>query len=493
MQALVVLGDQLFPLANFERFRDLPTFMAEDVGLCTHFRYHKHKLVLFLSAMRHFAHDLRTQGWNLNYHKIEQNGSVPYTTKLQDFLNKNSVTKLHVFEIEDHFMSEAIRSLCKQKGTELCVHHSPMFTCQRKAFKAYLDSSPKPFMKTFYERQRRQLGILMDGTKPVGGRFSYDTENRQKLPKGLALPILKTLARDTIDREVMSMVGTMFADHPGDTADFWFPTTRHQALEVLQTFVRERLHNFGPYQDAMCEGQSFLHHSLLSPALNTGLLLPLEVVDAVLQHWKKGEVPIESAEGLIRQILGWREFVRGMYHNFSETMDSANAWNSRRNMAPCWYDGSTGLPPLDDTIRRARTTAYSHHIERLMILGNLMNLCEIEPKNVFRWFMEMYADSADWVMSANVFGMGITSDGGLFATKPYISGSNYILKMSNYEKGSWCDIWDGLYWRFIDKHKEVFASNIRMRVMTTTLAKMQPERKKHLFSAAESFIQKVTT
>lgn len=491
-QALCVLGNQLFPDKYLEEFKGAPVFMAEDQELCTYYKFHKHKIILFLSAMRHLRDRLRDNGFKVNYVSLEDRGELPYMAKLKAFIDQNHIEVLHFFEVEDKFMESRIVEHCREWGVSLTWHETPMFTCSRAEFAAYLEGKKKPFMKTFYEAQRRRLDVLMEDGKPYGGKFSYDTDNRRKLPKGYAIPDGLSYKVDDIDREVMRLVEHRFVDHPGRSENFWIPTTRKAALKQLKHFVDKRLEGFGPYQDAICADQSFLHHSLVSPAVNCGLITPDELVDAVLQASSKRDLPIESVEGFIRQVIGWREFVRGVYQHYSDKMDETNYWNHRRRLKSCWYSGDTGLPPLDDAIERAVEHGYSHHIERLMILANLMNLCEIEPRQVYGWFMEMYVDSSDWVMAANVYGMGLMSDGGIFATKPYISGSNYIMKMSDYKKGPWCDIWDGLYWRFVENHFDFFDRNPRMRMMTRTLLKMDEKRKTDIFTAADEFIHNVT-
>ena len=492
MEALCILGNQLFPEKYFDKFKKMHVFMAEDHELCTYYKFHKHKIILFLSTMRHFSQALKSQGFKLKYHELGHVEPKSYLEKLAQFIRRKGIKVLNIYEIEDKFMESRLINLSQSLEIELRVHQSPMFTCSREEFSGYLKLKKKPFMRSFYEWQRKRLNLLMDGDKPIDGRFSFDTENRHKIPKGYEVPKRKLCDQDKIDQEVIKLVEELFQDHPGEAKSFWLPTDRPAALAQFHEFLHDHLNKFGPYQDAILDDNGFLHHSLISSSLNIGLLTPEELVSSTIKHFDKNETPIESVEGFIRQVIGWREFVRGIYQHFSETMETTNFWKAERKMKPCWYTGETGLPPLDDSIKRAIHTGYSHHIERLMILANLMNLCEIHPSEVYKWFMELYADSSDWVMAANVYGMGLMSDGGIFATKPYISGSNYIIKMSNYKKGPWCDIWDGLYWRFVEKHFDFFEQNPRMRMMTRTLQKMNAERKNKIFAAAEAFIDKVS-
>ncbi|MCP9810232.1 deoxyribodipyrimidine photolyase, partial [Cyanobium sp. HWJ4-Hawea] len=250
--------------------------------------------------------------------------------------------------------------------------------------------------------------------------------------------------------------------------------------------------DFGPYEDSLSLQHDTLQHSLLSPLLNCGLLDPEDVIEATLEHAKAEAIPIASLEGFLRQIIGWREFIRGIDLEFGERQRETNFWNHHRQLGPCWNDGTTGLPPLDAAIEKVNRLAYNHHIERLMVISNLMLLCEIQPRAVYGWFMERYLDSYGWVMGPNVYGMGLMSDGGIFATKPYICGSNYILKMGGAKRGPWCEIWDGLYWRFIDRHRSFFRSNPRLSMMVSLLDRMEPSKRDRLFNLGESFITRVT-
>ena len=471
--------------------------MAEDSGLCTHFKYHKHKIILFLSAMRKFAAELEEDGFEVSYypatHKLFDKG---FDSKILDFLKKNkSVKTLHCFEIEDKFFENYIFNFCEKNKLELIIHNSPLFMVKREEFQTYLSKVKKPFMKTFYEGARKKFSILLEkDRKPVGGKWSYDQDNRKKLPKSSEPPSIPSIEHDQVIKDVISFVDQKFSDHPGESSDFWIPTTRKESLKWLNHFIKFKLEHFGTYQDAITPRSDFVFHSVLAPMINMGLILPEEVIKKVEEAWIMNPevIPLNSVEGFIRQVLGWREFVRGIYQNFEKEQWETNFWNHNRKLSNHWYQGNTGIPILDDAIKKTIRYSYSHHIERLMILSNLMLLCEIHPHEVFKWFMEMHSDSSDWVMGPNVFGIGQFSDGGIFATKPYTCGSNYYLKMSDYKKGDLCDIVDGLYWRFIDKHQDFYRSNPRMSMMVKTLEKMDPSRKKTIFQAAEKFIQEVT-
>ncbi len=493
-QALLLLGNQLFPEWHLEPFRDMPVFMAEDVGLCTYVRHHQQKLVLFLAAMRHHRDRLRDTGWTVAYHELTTDDDIrPYLDRLADWLRSEDIRTLHGFEVEDRFMAEALAARMESLGVAWKPRPSPMFMVSRAEFVAWLDRAGRPFMKTFYEHQRRARGIMIghDG-QPWGGRWSFDTENRKALPDGEAIPARRAVPRTARVEEVVPLVERRFSDHPGRASDFDWPVTREQALEMMHDFIEHRLDGFGPYEDALSPRDPVLFHSMLSVPLNLGLLTPDEVIAAALTRHDRRPVPLASLEGFVRQILGWREFIRGVYQRFGEEEERANAWGHHRTLAPCWWDATTGLPPVDAAIAKAIRMGWAHHIERLMVLGNVMLLCEVHPREVYRWFMEMFVDSSDWVMVPNVFGMSQFADSGIFATKPYLCGSNYLRKMGRYPKGPWCDVLDGLYWRFIGRHRDVFAGQPRLGMAVRTYDRLDPARRQKIVGEAERFIGRAT-
>ena len=368
---------------------------------------------------------------------------------------------------------------------------SPMFCCSRESFRSFVEGKSRLLMHDFYVEQRRRLQVLVDDDgNPEGERWSFDAENRRKLPTSVTPPEIPWPEKAPHVDEVIELVEREFADHPGIANEFCWPTTRQQAVAWLDDFVDARLECFGPYEDALSQRSDTVFHSLLSPVMNLGLLTPDDVLERLVPVADK--MPLASIEGFVRQIIGWREFVRGVYREFGEQQEESNFWSHERRLTDAWYEGRTGIPPLDDTIRTALRLGWTHHIPRLMVVANLMTLSEIAPADAHRWFMEMYVDSSEWVMGPNVYGMGIFSDGGIFATKPYICGSNYLLKMSDYKKGPWCDVVDGLYWRFIDKHREFFASNPRLALMPRALDRLDDSRRDRIFAAAEEFLQQHT-
>lgn len=488
---LVILGNQLFAPQHLPPPSEVLVFMAEDVGLCTYVRHHQQKIVLFLAAMRNYAEELRQGGYDVHYEHLDVNSTLAYEDRLQHVLDDSSIVEIQHFEIEDKPMEARLVTFSSRQQLRREELPSPMFLCSRQDFASYAAATPRLLMGDFYKQQRKRHGILVDSDhQPAGGRWSFDTDNRKKLPRALTPPKIPAAGRNPHVDDLVALVKQTFPDHPGDAAEFWWPTTRAQAHAWLDDFVTHRLESFGPYEDAMTTRSATVFHSALSPCLNMGLLTPADIVDRALREADK--IPLQSLEGFLRQVIGWREFIRGIYRNFSTQQESGNFWNHDRELTTAWYEGATGILPLDDAIHTARRLGWTHHIPRLMILGNLMTLCEIKPESAHRWFMEMFVDSSEWVMGPNVYGMGIFSDGGLFATKPYICGSNYLLKMSDYAKGPWCNIVDGLYWRFIDKHRDFFGGNPRLALMPRALDRLDPDRRLRIFAAAEEFLVRQT-
>jgi len=490
---MVVLGNQLFPPEHLEDCRDAVVFMAEDTGLCTYVKHHQQKIVLFLAAMRSYADELRAAGFDVRYFPLDAEDDAGYEDRLAQVVSELECSELLHFEVEDKPMEKRLVDFCEQRSIERTELQSPMFLAARDDFRQFADGRSRLLMGDYYRRQRRRTGILVDEDgEPEGGRWSFDEANRKKLPKSVTPPEIAAAARTRHVDDTIAVVERQFADHPGRAEDFWWPTTREQARDWLRDFLDERLARFGPYEDAISQRSATVFHSVLSPSLNMGLLTPGDVIDAVLERHAAGDIPIESVEGFIRQVLGWREFIRGVYRVYGDEQESRNFWGHTRGLTDDWYRGTTGITPLDDAIQTSLRLGWAHHIQRLMVVGNLMTLCEIRPADAWRWFMEMYVDSSEWVMGPNVYGMGIFSDGGMFATKPYICGSNYILKMSDYGKGDWCGTVDGLYWRFIDKHRDFFASNPRLALMPKALDRLETARKKKIFAAAEAFLDAFT-
>ena len=487
----LLLGNQLFDPQILKDRGCKRVFMAEDYGLCTYEKHHKLKIYLYLCAMREYKDELRRNGIQVDYFSLEdRSDKKTYIEFFLEFLHEKKIDKVNIFEIENKFFEKKVLSSLKKAGIEYEVSETPMFLFSRKEFDSLYGKNKSFRLGNFYKVGRKKFNILVDGEgNPLGDRWSFDEENRKKIPAKTHVPELPKFNLSKYHNAVASIVEKSFSEHPGNTKNIWFPVTRSEALDLLDAFLIHRFENFGAYEDAMLKGRNFLFHSCISAMLNIGLITPDIVIEKALDLFKKNKAPLNSIEGFIRQILGWREFIRGIYQLRGSEQKNSNFWGHQRKLSQSWYDGSTGLLPLDDCIKSAVKDGYSHHIPRLMVICNLMNMCEIDPKFIYKWFMEMYIDASDWVMIPNVFGMATYSDGGLMSTKPYTCSSNYILKMSNYEKGAWCDVIDGLYWRFVQKNVSFYSSNPRLSFQTRVLSRMSEDRKVLIFKKAEEFLE----
>jgi len=495
MKLFFILGNQLFPLKYIDRYKkDHLFFMSEDRGLCTYEKHHKQKILLFLSSMRSYADELNKNKFNLKYYKIEDKEfNDDYIIKVKKIISSNKITEVSSFEIEDKLFEKKIQDFLKKEKITWNIISTPMFLNSRPEFNDYLKKSKKPFMANFYKEVRRKSGILMGADQnPIGGKWSFDEDNRNKMPKDIVVPKFPIISETSHTKKLKPIIERVFKNHPGSTNNFWFATSYNEVIRLTDFFIKNKLNLFGDYEDAVDQSNNILFHSSLSPYINLGLITPELLIKKVLEFHKKEKIRLNSLEGYIRQVIGWREFMRGIYQNFSEEMEKKNFFNHKRKMKKSWYEGNTGLPPLDHAIQNAKNYGWSHHIERLMILSNIMNLCEIKPIVVYKWFMEMFVDSSEWVMVPNVYGMGLFSDGGIFATKPYICGSSYFMKMMDFKKGDWCNTMDGLYWRFIDKNRSFFLKNPRLSMMVRVFDKMNLDRKKMILAEAEMFIKEQT-
>ena len=495
MKLFFILGNQLFPLKYIDRYKkDHLFFMSEDRGLCTYEKHHKQKILLFLSSMRSYADKLNKNKFNLKYYKIEDKEfNDDYIIKVKKIISSNKITEVSSFEIEDKLFEKKIQDFLKKEKITWNIISTPMFLNSRPEFNDYLKKSKKPFMANFYKEVRRKSGILMGvDQNPIGGKWSFDEDNRNKMPKDIVVPKFPIISETSHTKKLKPIIERVFKNHPGSTNNFWFATSYNEVIKLTDFFIKNKLNLFGDYEDAVDQSNNILFHSSLSPYINLGLITPELLIKKVLEFHKKEKIRLNSLEGYIRQVIGWREFMRGIYQNFSEEMEKKNFFNHKRKMKKSWYEGNTGLPPLDHAIQNAKNYGWSHHIERLMILSNIMNLCEIKPIVVYKWFMEMFVDSSEWVMVPNVYGMGLFSDGGIFATKPYICGSSYFMKMMDFKKGDWCNTMDGLYWRFIDKNRSFFLKNPRLSMMVRVFDKMKLDRKKMILAEAEKFIKEHT-
>jgi deoxyribodipyrimidine photolyase-related protein len=447
---------------------------------------HKQKLMLHRASMKAYAMELARAGCNVRY--VESpHGSLADSSDLLDGELHESTTALHVADPVDRILLQRIRRFAGRRGIGLHIYHSPNFITPPEFLETHLAGRKKPFMAKFYEAQRKRTGLLMDAVgNPTGGKWSFDTENRAKLPKNHMPPAEPVAPRNEFTREAADYIERKFPGNPGSSRHFRWPVTRNDAEVWLDRFIDERLANFGIYEDAISTLHPYLYHAAITPALNIGLLDPDDVVTRVMS--RSADIPLNSLEGFIRQIIGWREFMRGIYQHRGNAIRNGNFWNFQRPIPRSFYDGTTGIPPVDRVIRQLLEDGYCHHIERLMVLGNFMLLCRFRPDDVYLWFMEMFVDSYDWVMVPNVYGMSQFADGGTFTTKPYLSGSNYVLKMSDEKKGDWCAVWDGLFWTFIADHHLFFLKNPRLSMMVRTWEKMPEAKKETHRMASETYL-----
>ncbi|MEZ4685522.1 MAG: cryptochrome/photolyase family protein [Bacteroidia bacterium] len=459
-------------------------------------RFHQQKLVLHRASMKLFARNLESKGYEVHYLSyIDDLGKKPAGFWLT-FLAEKGIEKIRFCDPVDCMLEKRIRRAAGKHGLQLDMLESPNFINSRKENERLFSESKRYFMADFYKYQRKKLGILLeeDGENPLGGQWSFDEENRKKLPKKLIdqLPEMPWPERLEVVEEAILYVKKHFSENPGQAVDFRYPVNHEQAEAWLEDFLQQRFANFGPFEDAIEEGKPFLYHSLLTPMLNIGLLSPMQVVDRALAFAEDNEVPLPSLEGFVRQIIGWREYMRATYVQEGVRMRNGNHWKHHRRMPEDFYTGETGIPPIDDAIKRTLSFAYTHHIERLMVLGGFMFLCRIDPKAIYTWFMELFIDAYDWVMVPNVYAMSQNSAGGIITTKPYFSGSNYVRKMSHYTTGDWCDTWDGLYWNFIFDHSEALEKHPRWAMMVSMGKRMDEAKRQQHIQAAERFLEKIS-
>lgn len=459
-------------------------FLIEEPLFLNEFPVHTQKLLLHRLSMQAYRADLEAQGYSVSYLEIK---TLSDTASVFLHLAAVGYNVLHIVDTTDYWLEKRIQTAATTHDLTLVRYESPLFILTKEeAISLYCDS--KKHHATFYKKMRAQKNILLDEEgAPTGGRWSYDSENQKKLPKNITLPSDICYTDSTDIKEALSWLTSFSSEHYGKIS-IWLPHTRTGALVYLETFLTERLKDFGAYEDALTTTHTRLFHSTLSPLLNIGLLSPMEVIEAALKIANTSDVPLSSLEGFIRQILGWREFIRASYECDGAKMRTQNFWQHTRSLPATFWDASTGLLPLDTSIKRALEYGYNHHIERLMVLGNFMLLSETHPDEVYRWFMAMYVDAYDWVMVPNVYGMSQFADGGSFATKPYISGSNYLRKMSDYASGPWEELWTSLYWNFINTHADFFSRNHRLSMMPRLLEKMDKDKRNQYLQRAALYL-----
>ena len=482
----ILFPNQLFkanPLLQIEG----EFLLVEEVLFFQHFKFHVQKLIFHRSSMKFYESYLLKKNKKVLY--IEQSESISDVRKLIPFLKEEGYESISYLVTDDNYLERRLTSSAKKNNLDLIVHDSPMFLNTSKDLESFFRADKKKFYQTsFYIEQRKKLGVLLDESgNAEGGKWSFDTENRKKYPKTKVAPIIEKLKADDFFLEATLYVKNHFKNNPGEFSEKpIYPHSHDLSEKWLDKFLEERMQEFGPYEDAMVQKESFLNHSVISPLLNSGLITPKHVIAKTLSF--KDRYPLNSLEGFLRQIIGWREFIRGVYKVKGSQERTTNFFNFKRKIPNSFYNATTGILPIDITIEKVKKTAYNHHIERLMVLGNFMMLCEFDPDEIYKWFMEHYIDAYDWVMVPNVYGMSQFADGGLMSTKPYISSSNYLKKMSDFPNGEWQKIWDALYWRFINLNREIFAKNIRMKFMVSMLDKMSEDKKTNHFKIANEYL-----
>lgn len=485
----VIFPHQLFrehPLLQNE----LPVYLVEEFLFFKQYPFHKQKIAFHRATMKRFEAFLKDKGLEVRY--IEAIDKESDIRELIPFLKKEGCTQIHFVCPVDDWLQRRISKQCEQNGIEIKEYDSPMFLNTIEELSGFFKPDKKKYFQTsFYNEQRKKRNILVDEEgNPEGGKWSFDTENRKKYPAKKTPPSISYPDVDTYYEEAKEYVKSHFSDHYGSLTDqSMYPTSYETTVTWFDQFLETRFREFGTYEDAIVAEHTILNHSVLTPMLNVGLITPQEIIDDSLAYAKKHDVPINSTEGFIRQIIGWREFIRGVYETRGRDERLRHFWGFTKKIPTSFYDGTTGIYPIDQTIKKVLKTGYCHHIERLMVLGNFMVLCEFDPDEVYQWFMELFIDAYDWVMVPNVYGMSQFADGGLMSTKPYISGSNYLMKMSDYPKGEWQEAWDGLFWRFMHVHRDFFERNPRLGMLVKMFDKMPKEKQQLHLENAKDFLE----
>lgn len=471
-----ITGDQCSPhnsaLVGIDRTRAV-VLMVESIERARQLPYHKRKLVLILSVMRHYAADLRAAGWTVDYYPDHPN----FTSALAQHVKRFGSRRGRMMAQTDYGVDDRMRGLLATAGiTDFEITPHANFVSVPADFQRLVKSEgARVTMENFYRGMRKKTGLLMDGATPIGGAWNYDAENRHKPKAGLTFPAPPRFEPDAITRDVIALVERRFADHPGSIGDFHIAVDRQSALEALEHFVRERLDTFGPWQDAMVVGNRAMSHSLLSAYINTGLLHPLEVCERAELAYRSGSVRLASAEGFIRQVIGWREYIWRVYSHEMPEYRTRNALGADLPVPDFYWTGDTQMLCLNEALTDTLETAYAHHIQRLMILGNFALIAGFEPVATNDWFWAMFIDAYDWVMVPNVIGMTLHADGGYVGTKPYAASANYINGMSNYCKSCRYDPkgvvgddacpFNALYWDFLGRNEARFSRNVRMTMV----------------------------
>lgn len=504
MRLRLVLGDQL--TRDVAALRDLGpddvVVMAEVMGEATYVKHHKQKIVFVLSAMRHFADELRAEGITVDYIRLDDadnTGSI--SGELQRAVARHRPSGVVVTSPGEWRLLSTLKAL--DLGISIDIREDDRFFATTARFAAWAADRKVLRMEFFYREMRRDTDLLMEGDTPAGGQWNFDHDNRKRLPKSQALPPRFGCAPDQTTQDVMALVRARFADHFGDLDSFEWAVTRKDALRTLDDFLRDALPNFGKYQDAMASGEPFVFHAVISPYLNAGLLTAREVCVAAEREYFERRAPLNAVEGFIRQILGWREYVRGVYWLKMPDYAETNALNATRPLPWLYWSGETDMHCMAEAIGQTKRTAYSHHIQRLMVTGNFALLAGIAPKEIAEWYLVVYADAFEWVELPNVQGMSQFADGGLLASKPYASSGAYIDRMSDFCPSCVYDVkvksgpkacpFNFLYWAFLIRNAPMLRGNQRMAMPYRTLAGWDEGHKAAVTAEAEAFLDGLAT
>ncbi|MFO1150617.1 MAG: cryptochrome/photolyase family protein [Alsobacter sp.] len=498
----LVLGDQL--TRDVSSLADLGAgdivLMVEAADETTYVRHHRQKIALVLSAMRHFAAELSAEGVEVDYVRLDDEGNTgSFSGELARAVARHRPSRLVVTEPGEWRVWAMMQGWSAAFDRPVEIRADDRFVCSRGRFARWAEGRKAFRMEFFYREMRRETGLLMEGEEPVGGQWNFDRDNRKSLPAGLTPPGRLRFAPDAMTREVLDLVASRFPDHFGDLEPFGWPVTRAQALEALAHFVEVALPRFGDYQDAMKRGEPFLFHGLVSTSLNLGLLTARETCGAAERAWKAGHAPLNAVEGFIRQVLGWREYVRGIYWLRMPGYAATNALGAKRDLPWFYWSGETDMACIAQVVGETRRNAYAHHIQRLMVTGNFALLAGIEPRQIEEWYLAVYADAYDWVELPNTHGMVMFADGGLLASKPYAASGAYIDRMSDYCGGCRYDPsvksgpkacpFNPLYWNFLIENEAALSGNPRLAMPYRTLARMSPQRRAEIVREATAFLE----
>ena len=499
----LILGDQLSPgvaaLAACDAAKDL-VVMAEVIEEASYVRHHKKKIALVFSAMRHFADELASLGWRVDYRRIgEGDDASNLTSVIQRAIAKHKPSRVVITAPGEWRLHQAMKTWAGLLGVPVDILDDDRFICSTDEFASWAKNRKQLRMEYFYRQMRRKTGLLMDAGEPAGGRWNFDQMNRKPAEPSLFIPAPYRVTPDAITRDVLSLVARRFGHHFGDLEPFWFAVTRKDAELAFENFLDNGLAHFGDFQDAMLTGQRFLYHSVISVYLNCGLLDPLSVCRAVDRAYRNKRVPLNAAEGFIRQIIGWREYVRGIYWLKMPEYRSSNTFGHDRPLPDFYWTGKTEMNCLAQAIVQTKEEAYAHHIQRLMVTGNFALLAGISPQALHEWYLIVYADAYEWVELPNTIGMSQFADGGLLASKPYVASGAYINRMSDYCKSCTFDVkartgdnacpFNALYWDFLARNRERLAGNPRMSQMVRTYDGFSAVEKSDIRNRAQALQQ----